>query len=64
METVTVPKELLKRIAGYVDIGGVSFNTNAVYITPAQQLRNQANMIEQKERDIAELNSLIAHVSM
>lgn len=40
--------KLLKEVMPYINVGGVTM-TNAVYISPAQQLRNSANELEAKE---------------
>lgn len=36
---------------------------NAVYISPAQQLRNRANEIEQEERDFPLLKEILAKLT-
>lgn len=56
METILLPRALVLRILNLIETKDVM---NAVYITPAQQLRNAADEIEQKERDIVELHSLL-----
>lgn len=48
--------ELLERVLGYINVSPIM---NAVYISPAQQLRNEANEIEQKERDTYALREFI-----
>jgi hypothetical protein len=50
--------ELLKRIQSYLPRHGV-FTTNAIYVTPAQSLRNEANRIEAQERDERAFDELI-----
>ena len=49
-------KLLLRRIYGYLAPKGL---VNAVYISPAQHLRNAADELEQKEKDLAEFRKLI-----
>lgn len=48
---------LFKRILDYIALN--SNFTNAVYISPAQRLRNEADKIEQQDRDIQEFRELI-----
>ena len=48
--------QLIKRIIGYIEPSNF---THAVWISPAQQLRNSADLIEQKERDVNELKRMI-----
>jgi hypothetical protein len=48
--------ELLKIIKSYME---PSFMVNAIYRTPAQCLRIEADMIEKKERDIVLFGELI-----
>ena len=42
---------------------GASNFTNAVYISPAQALRNQANIIEQKEHDYPLLREILKELN-
>ena len=49
--------ELLRRIESYVWPSNI---IHAVYIPPAQQLRNEANRIEQMERDHHAYRDLMA----
>lgn len=44
-----INRELLNRILSYISPS--DFACTALYVTPAQQLRNQADLIEQKEKD-------------
>lgn len=50
--------DALKTAIGHIPQEGV-YATNSVYVTPAQQLRQQANAIEQKERDLEYINKII-----
>ena len=52
---------LLKRIKEYIDTSEFKAGT-AVYISPAQRLRNQANEIEQRENDWDELGQMIEEI--
>ena len=58
MELTTEQKEALKRFL-WDALEAASMITNAVYISPAQQLRNQADKIEQKERDYPLLREIL-----
>ena len=49
--------ELLKRIQSYLGSGATTVET--VYITPAQRLRNEADRMEQQERDCYKFQLLI-----
>ena len=53
---------LLKRIRNYLPNHSGFGTTNAVYITPAQQLRNRADEIEQQGRDEKAFNELISEL--
>ena len=55
--------ELLKRIKSYLPNNGGAYACNAVYITPAQQLRNSADRIEQQEKDEKLFDELITRLS-
>ena len=55
---------LLKRIRDYATpAGGVSV-THAVYIPPAQALRNAADRMEQQERDMVAFDELIKRLEV
>lgn len=56
METLLIPRALAVRILNLLETKNIM---NAVYISPAQQLRNAADELEQKERDIAEFRSFL-----
>ena len=49
--------DLLKRIKSYIE--PESMMTHAIYIPPAQVLRNQADLLEQKEMDIEAFKQFI-----
>lgn len=56
--------ELLKKLRGYVNpssgnIGYGAIATNAVYIHPAQALRNEADAIEAKEKLLKEIDEFL-----
>jgi hypothetical protein len=52
--------ELLKKIRPYVRNGnGGAIAVHAVYISPAQQLRNQADEMEAKERLLYEVDQFL-----
>jgi len=53
---------LLKRIQEYIDTSEAKTQT-AVYISPAQRLRNQADELEQRERDFSELDKMINEIN-
>lgn len=55
--------ELLERIRNYLPRHG-AFMTNAIYISPAQQLRNSADQIEAQERDERLFNELISKLKL
>lgn len=55
--------ELIKRMRNYLPRHG-AYATNAVYISPAQQLRNSANAIEAQERDERLLDELIRKLEL
>lgn len=59
MEFTQEQKEALKRFL-YDALEGASNMTNALYISPAQSLRNQANKIEQRERDYPFLRKILS----
>jgi len=50
--------QLLKRILSYITVSDIGI-TQAVYISPAQRLRNQAEAIEQQERDVQALKVML-----
>lgn len=45
------PLKEIERLIGYCDSSDVQM-VQAVYVTPAQQLRNAADRLEQKEKDL------------
>lgn len=51
--------KVLKQCRGYIHGSNEFGITNAIYITPAQQLRNQADELEQKDSFVNELNQTI-----
>ncbi len=53
---------LLKRIREYIDTSEAKSIT-AVYISPAQRLRNQADELEQREKDFHELDEMIKELN-
>ncbi len=55
--------ELLQRIRTYLPNNGGAMVVNAIYISPAQQLRNSADRIENQERDERLFNELISRLS-
>lgn len=58
MELNKEQKDALKRLLQKGLVGASGF-TNAVYVTPAQQLRNRANEMEQEERDTPLLREIL-----
>ncbi|MGI9118451.1 MAG: hypothetical protein ACR2IQ_02790 [Minisyncoccia bacterium] len=55
--------ELIKRIRNYLPYNGGAMVNNAVYISPAQQLRNSADRMEEQQRDEQLLDELIKKYS-
>ena len=55
--------ELLERIRNYLPRHG-AYVTNAVYTTPAQQLRDSADRIEAQERDERLFSELIEKLKL
>lgn len=52
----------LKMARSYLNGGDLPYNVpslQAVYVTPAQALRNQADKIEQEERDVRKIDEII-----
>lgn len=58
MELTLEQKEALVRFLQNA-LEGASNITNAIYVSPAQALRNQANAIEQRERDYPHLQTIL-----
>ena len=52
---------LLKRLLNYIDMSEFRITTGDI-ISPAQRLRNQADELEQQERDFYELRTLIDNI--
>jgi hypothetical protein len=50
---------LFRRIQSYLPSHGITIGVQTVYISPAQQLRNQADRIEQQEKDEVEFEKFI-----
>lgn len=55
--TTDEERRLLERILGYLEPSDVC---NAVYIPPVQAMRNAADRLEQKERDIAAFKDFLS----
>lgn len=56
METITIPRQLLVRIVGRLEPSSM---IQTVYKTPSQVLREQADSIEQQERDLYEIREYL-----
>jgi hypothetical protein len=53
---------LLRRIAAYLSSGENAYAMNAIYISPAQQLRNQADRMEQEAADKTAYEALLSRL--
>ena len=61
-EREKIPAQAIKRLAEFSDPSEISM-TYSVYISPAQRLRQQADQLEQRQRDYQEVVSWLASLT-
>lgn len=51
--------KILRSWVGFTSEANIGISTNAVYITPAQQLRNSADEMERKDKLLKEIDDFL-----
>lgn len=54
---------LLKRLRGYMNFSSGAMGTNAIYIPPAQQMRNAADEMEAKDALLREVDAFLSKIN-